>query len=394
MSQSIGIVFEHNNWKAILTKAKLENKYIFVDCFTTWCGPCKFMDRNIYPLKNVGDFYNAQFINVKFQLDTTSTDSENIKLQYADADLIKNKYEVTSYPTFLFFNSNGELVQIEGGGSNEAEFITKGKNAIDPNKQYITQTNKYTTGNRDPAFLRNLAFIAKHALKDSLASKYAKEYLQTQNDLFTRDNMQFINETTQNIADTGFSLVLHNIEKFETILSKEKILNSLTTIVVQSEFSDTNIKVNMSSKEWNIYSTKIRKLYPDFGEEVIINIKTIFFNMRSNWGELVKAADEYATSKSPLPSPLNICAWIIFKKCDKPKLLEHALLWSKKSFDKMPKIQPDYMETYANLLYKLGRNRAALDWEIKAQKIAIQGGAEKKWGQSVIDKIKKGEKTW
>ena len=70
-AQEKGMHFEHNTtWQKILAKAKAEKKYIFVDCFTTWCGPCKQMSANIFPLKEVGDFYNKNFINVKIQLDT------------------------------------------------------------------------------------------------------------------------------------------------------------------------------------------------------------------------------------------------------------------------------------------------------------------------------------
>jgi thiol:disulfide interchange protein len=37
-----GIQFVHNlSWQEILQKARAENKYVFVDCYATWCGPCK-----------------------------------------------------------------------------------------------------------------------------------------------------------------------------------------------------------------------------------------------------------------------------------------------------------------------------------------------------------------
>ena len=43
-----GIHFEQGlSWKDILAKAKAEHKYIFVDCYATWCGPCKYMDKNV-----------------------------------------------------------------------------------------------------------------------------------------------------------------------------------------------------------------------------------------------------------------------------------------------------------------------------------------------------------
>ena len=82
-AQSTGIHFEHNsNWETILKRAKAENKYIFVDCFTTWCGPCTYMSAQIFPLKEVGEFYNTKFLNLKLQFDTTQSDNEDVKNWY------------------------------------------------------------------------------------------------------------------------------------------------------------------------------------------------------------------------------------------------------------------------------------------------------------------------
>ena len=63
-----GMQFEHNTtWQAVKEKAKKENKYIFVDAFTTWCGPCKYMAANIFPLEEAGAFFNDKYVNVKVQ---------------------------------------------------------------------------------------------------------------------------------------------------------------------------------------------------------------------------------------------------------------------------------------------------------------------------------------
>ena len=44
-----GIKFEKDNWENTLAKAKVENKIVFVDAYTTWCGPCKKMDAKTFP---------------------------------------------------------------------------------------------------------------------------------------------------------------------------------------------------------------------------------------------------------------------------------------------------------------------------------------------------------
>ena len=59
-----GIVFEHVDFKQAKELAKAQNKLIFIDAYTTWCGPCKLMAKTVFTEKEVGDFYNSNFINI------------------------------------------------------------------------------------------------------------------------------------------------------------------------------------------------------------------------------------------------------------------------------------------------------------------------------------------
>src|ERR1700733_3163950 len=88
-SSNLGIQFETGlNWKQIVKKARLEHRYIFVDCYTTWCGPCKAMEKEVYSTQGVGSLYNAKFISVKMQMDTSAKDDAAVKATYADARYI------------------------------------------------------------------------------------------------------------------------------------------------------------------------------------------------------------------------------------------------------------------------------------------------------------------
>src|SRR5215510_7624370 len=94
-SQEKGMHFEHGlSWADIKAKAKAEHKYIFMDCFTTWCGPCKYMTARVFPTQEAGDFMNAKFINVGVQLDTTGGDDEHIKSWYKDGHDIATNYSI------------------------------------------------------------------------------------------------------------------------------------------------------------------------------------------------------------------------------------------------------------------------------------------------------------
>ena len=53
-----GVNFEHITFDEALAKAKAENKLVFMDCYTSWCGPSKYMTSNVFHQEIVGDYFN------------------------------------------------------------------------------------------------------------------------------------------------------------------------------------------------------------------------------------------------------------------------------------------------------------------------------------------------
>ena len=61
-AQQTGIKFEKADWASLLDEAQSSGELIFVDAYTTWCGPCIMMSRDVFTDQSVGRFYNANFI--------------------------------------------------------------------------------------------------------------------------------------------------------------------------------------------------------------------------------------------------------------------------------------------------------------------------------------------
>jgi len=93
-----GIKFFHGTWEEALKKAKTEGKHIFLDAYAVWCGPCKLMARQTFPKKDVGEYFNSHFINVKMDMER----GEGLALS--------KKYEIKAYPTLLIINHKGDEV--------------------------------------------------------------------------------------------------------------------------------------------------------------------------------------------------------------------------------------------------------------------------------------------
>ncbi len=124
-----------------LDKAKGEGKMVFVDCYTSWCGPCKMMAEEILPLKEVGEYMNEKFVCVKYDMEV------------GEGKDIAGKFHVTAYPTFLVLDGNGKLLhRVIGGTATGEEFLQKLKNGLDENSITSLET-RYRNGERGVEFM-------------------------------------------------------------------------------------------------------------------------------------------------------------------------------------------------------------------------------------------------
>lgn len=97
------VLEKQKSFEVALEEAKKQNKMVFLDVYTTWCGPCKWMDENVFNHPNVAEKFNKQFINYK--IDGESFDGINLAI----------KYGINSYPTYIFVDGDGNaLHRIEG----------------------------------------------------------------------------------------------------------------------------------------------------------------------------------------------------------------------------------------------------------------------------------------
>ena len=118
-----GIQFFKGNWDAALKKSKKENKLIFLDAYAAWCGPCKVMARKTFTQKEVGDFFNANFINVKMDMEKDENGSR-----------LARKYKLTAYPTLYFVDSGENIIHQALGMQNAKQLIAIGKTALSNNE--------------------------------------------------------------------------------------------------------------------------------------------------------------------------------------------------------------------------------------------------------------------
>jgi len=118
-------------------KAKKENKLIFIDVYTTWCGPCQYLSKEVFTDSKVASYFNEHFINAK-------VDAEDEE----EGTKIAEMYGVQCYPNLLFIDATGKLVhRFAGADGTTEDFIELGRTAYDPKRRFEALEANYR---RDP----------------------------------------------------------------------------------------------------------------------------------------------------------------------------------------------------------------------------------------------------
>lgn len=189
-----GIRFFEGKWSEALAKAKAEERLIFADAYASWCGPCKRMAATVFTDAQVGEFFNANFINVKYDMEKP----ENAEFA--------RQYPVSAYPTLMILDASGKVVQKHVGGLTAEGLIAFAQKALGTASLSQDVEKEYEAGNRDPQLVLRYIRGLNRANKPSL--KVTNDYLNTNknyNDPITR---QIILEGTVEADSRVFDLLI------------------------------------------------------------------------------------------------------------------------------------------------------------------------------------------
>jgi len=299
------------------------------------------------------------------------------------------------------------------------------RHALDPEKQYYTLLQNYRAGIKNYPELGKMAVKAAYfddkQIADSVAGDYINNYLLSLDEeaLYTKDNLLFISNNMRS-KEKYFDLFCHNREKIDRIMDYRGFAqNSIDKTIFDETIYPFVIKYDKTgmAPDWNTIAAITEKKYGPVDGDRNIQLAKIkwYAYTRQNWDALVQALNvlierRYLETWEPddYAFTLNDNAWTLFQNSSNPRLLAHALSWSNKSLALMDTaitikdtiyfrgFQVNYMDTKANLLYKLGHKQEAITQEEKALDMARNLKIDDfitNFNVTIV-KMKKDEPTW
>lgn len=334
-----GIEFFKGTFDEAKAFAKKEDKLIFMDAYAAWCGPCKRMAKNVFPTKEAGDYFNANFVNVKMDMEK------------GEGRSLAKKYSVGSYPTLLFLDFNGDVVyQTKGARSNAASLIALGKKALLPSKKTLQNLqSKWDNGNREVAFLKEFTKVKTFLGEDNKEPFMAYLNSLSAEDKKAEENLKFIYNQTNSVTSPGMNFIYENRSFLKELYGQEAFDKKINTIGTESISFATKNKNNEIVSE---VKSMLKKLKPANYKKQSNYIETKYYGKTKQWNAYDKSVTKYLKKyKKNDDVALRNVAWNYYLNINDTKKLLKANKWISKAISLNNSYENNLTQAY--LLYKL-----------------------------------------
>jgi len=349
--------------------ATQQHKLLIVDFYTTWCAPCKMLDKTIFHNDSIASEISKNFIVLRYD---------------AEKDMIHNlslKHHIASYPTTIVLTANGKLIRkMYGTGGGAGTLVASYSNllceSISLNKQ-----GKYITG-------------FQPAIDTALYPDFYKKYVRRIADIRPGDLENYWNNNKDLLAEVSFDILAyfgrapkHVVDFFiqhkpdyEAKFGKEDVK------FVMDNLTGEKFSTAVEEKDEEKYEAAVKfarqHLTTRDADEYIKTYELEMDIAMNRWDKAIGIVSERINSKKINENGINSFCWSIYEKCNKQPIIGQSIQFMKDVVEANPSFAT--LDTYARLLAKNGRKDEAKAAMKKAIEIAKATGEDTKESEEAL----------
>lgn len=352
---------DNPSWDDVIDRAQNSGKVIFLDSYTSWCAPCKKMEKEVFTRPEIANYFNQKFINVKYDMEGRIGDE------------LKERYGVKVFPTYLFITPDGrEVHRIIGAHTEGNTFFDWSKMAVTAGRSYAELEQRYKNGERNPAMMFDYMLVLRMAGELQKEDEITRNYLS----LMTKDHFMdksyweavklFLNDPTTR----EFRIIIDNREEIGAAIGQAEVDEKIYQTI------DHQIKLNRDFIvfEGHTYDKKAEAALVTLLQEsnipqrneLLARAKVIQYVRNGDLYQLAhminavidfRILDDY----KDFNEVLDYGAISVSKMALDESILQMALRWSEYASQReiMPTKRAIFLKTKAILLEKLGRQSEA-----------------------------------
>lgn len=271
-----GLTFEE-----ALGQAKKEGKMLFVDCYTSWCGPCRMMANQVFTQKKAGDYFNKEFVSLK------------VDMEKGEGPGLHKRFLVKAYPTFLFLDGDGNEVNRIVGSSDIDEFLKAVQEGVGTNSLAALR-KRYAAGERGVDFMMTYLSALEKAYVKEETEKVASELIEgRESELLSNEALYgaFLKYNTSPLSPACMYVLDHQAE-FEARYDKEMLNRRMDswwmgypyTLVTKQD--DGSVVFDEAAMKNYVKLMKKRKVAKC--DEIILNSDINVAESKGEWAQYAK----------------------------------------------------------------------------------------------------------
>ena len=347
-----GIKFVESNFKEALTQAEQENKLLFMDCYTSWCGPCRLLANRVFPNDSIGQFFNKHFISLK------------VDMEKGEGPALARQYGVKAYPTLLFIDpSTQEIVSQVVGFRTVKALLEDAQKAANPNRNLQGLAAQFNENPANPAiasaYLEGLWAASLTQERDETLKKYLSQL--TPEEICTTDNWKILSAHTENPYSYAFDCLHKNSEGFRNVVGKEAVNAKLDHLYRYASMKFIYRKrVPENEFPQNNFNKLIELLKQEEGAEFayyLTQLEMIDNVQKGDYRGMLDVLDRADKKQILTPQTRFYFIWLnltYLKECKDKKALKRGLKWAEKL--EVDSQDPNVQEALTNIKKTLQEN--------------------------------------
>lgn len=339
---SDGIRFDTGTWKEIVAKAKKEKKYIFIDCYTSWCGPCKRLSSEIFPQKEIGDFFNEHFINYKVDMEK----GEGIDLS--------KQFHVGVYPTLLWVEPNGNIVHRVVGFMKAEKLLVEAGNAFKGGTYKADLEKNFKNNPKDPQVVKSyLDYLANTG--DSREGEVANQYLELlpEEKYLDQDVYRLISKHVRTPFSPAVIYIYEHRSMFDAKFNKaqvDQLLNETYSRFANKLVNQVRKGQQFDEKEFLRLTNLMETRHFSLKDQVEDDTRIAVLHYRKDWKAYASLVNEVlAKRKFENINSITFRNWytpVVASDCRNNEVLESVLRWIDMAFGKDSSFSMTHFKQY------------------------------------------------
>lgn len=352
-------------------RATQQHKLLIVDFYTTWCVPCKMLDKTIFRNDSIASEIGKNFIVLKYD---------------AEKDTIHNlslKHHIASYPTTIVLTADGKLIRKMYGTGGEGSLAASYGNLLSESMSLHKQ-EKYITGfhpDIDPGLYPD--FYKKYVRRiANIGPDDLENYWINNKDLLAEasfDILAYFGRAPKHVVD----FFIQHKPDYEARFGKEDVK------FVMDNLAGEKFGTAVEEKDEEKYVAAIKfarqHLTARDADEYVKTYELEMDMAMNRWDKAMGIVAERINAKAINENGINAFCWSIYEKCDEQPIIGQSVQFMKDLVEANPSFAT--LDTYARLLAKNGRKDEARAAMKKAIEIAKATGEDTKESEEALGKF-------